>query len=430
MARGSSATRLLALTWLSAALFGVEAAVRRDQAQAPLRGGARASQAEEPQHPPLNIIKLEPKNATVKLFPASYRPGTNADCADDQVSSTLTLPPEVCLSGNYYFDTNVQLVEAPVCRDGSRPYMAVFTRRGCHGERTWYDYGRKVMPACLDKRDWPLNQHGHFAHHGHKIDEASFSHWSLMFYCADLDTAVNADGANVHWQAQPPRYLQNSKGQEAGTLQVFKNKEKCEAGKVAKEEHQEPVQFLNIGAYVDKGKGFLKVAQPAYCPDGSRAQLGLYKDTSCASHSHEGTHDHHAELLDLPDEDMGECIEVGRYQAAAFSCSGLKKMPKATGYLKVDEGTPWWEMIIQAAIVVAILVLIYMVIRLGVGGTGRQLVSNPHLFNLTAKSGLERILTRVLWLDTPAQKNGIEYPWSTEALQEHLKYKREKDGVY
>ncbi len=367
MARRPS-LRALALGWLSCTVVPTQCRSLSDQA--PLHSNdARAD--EKILGEPASSAKPIPRSATIKLYAGSYGSNKYGSCSPSLPAETLSLAPEVCLSGDYYFHTNVALLDAPVCDDGNMPYMAIFKRRGCTGKRTWFDYSRTELPACFNEKKWPLGS-SEFA-------EPSWSHWSMMFYCSHLEAAMATDGAEQHVLARPPSISAASRGAKAGTIRVFESESQCRSGQSVKEESLEAPSYLNLPAYIDLGTGFVSVAEPAFCTDGSRAQLALYKDVSCASHHHGGTHDHDAVVLDVADEDVGHrCVDVKDYTAVAFSCTGEGRLPTAKGFL--DPETSWWTLIVLALVGITAVFLIASLAIIGPGEIRRQIVRAPASF--------------------------------------------------
>ena len=309
------------------------------------------------------------RNATFKLYPGSYKSPKGGSCSAKLPAETMVLPPDVCLSGDYYLSNNVELQRPPVCDDGNMAYMAVFGERGCTGNRTWFDHGRASLPACLDKKTWPL---------GSPQDrESRWSHWSLMFYCADLATALASDGAHEHRAAKPPSIAAHSDVPRDGRFQIFDSRANCESRThVVKDENLGAASYLNLPAYLDDpSKGWVRVAEPAFCADGSRAQFAMYKDVDCASHHHSGTHDHDAVLLDVTDEGGFRCHDVGEYVAVAFSCTGVGKLPAAKHLVVFETRSTWVLVVIILSAALLVGAGAFVCVK-GVGGTLRLLVSS------------------------------------------------------
>ncbi len=345
----------------TAALWGSQEPLRGDDAQSDGPSPGRASS-----------LTPSPRNATLKLYPGGYGSNKHVACSSSFPAESLSLPPDVCLSGDYYFHTNVELLQAPVCDDGSQPYMAIFNRRGCTGNRTWFDHGRSELPTCLDKTKWPLGSS--------ETAERTWSHWSVMFYCSHLAAAMATDGAKEQRIARPPSVTAATRGPKAGTLRVFETQAKCKSGQSAKDEMFEAPSYLNLAAYIDAGTGYVGVSEPAFCTDGSRAQLALYKDVSCASHHHGGTHDHDAVVLDVRDEDLGQrCVDVAEFVAVAFSCTGEDRLPTAIGFADFDLRGSWWSFALFILLGVSAVCLALALATMGAGEMRRQLVSSRHL---------------------------------------------------
>jgi len=363
--------RTVALGWLS--LSAGLTTARSVSHQSPTRNDDTAV----PQKPVLSHQgsqhpKQPPRNATITLYPGSFDPTRQGSCSPSQPSETVSLAADTCLSGDYYLSTNVELVSAPVCHDGHPPYMAVFPRRACTGPRTWYDYGRTELPTCLDVDKWPLRAGRSEVH------DLSWSHWSVMFYCNDLEAAMKADGAPRHVTAHPPD-LRSGAGVrdfKAGRVEVYATEDACRRGMSVKEELLEPGVHFNLPAYVDHGTAWVRVTKPAYCLDGSRAQLAMYGDVSCDSHHHGGTHDHDAEILDITDAEGDRCVEARKYSAVAFSCARGIRLPGPKGRAAQSGGyRSWLTVVFLAILLVGAVFLAAVPVALGFGEMLRLLVS-------------------------------------------------------
>ena len=339
----------------------------------------------DPVAPPSPQSQPIPQNATLKLYPGSYKSPGGGSCSPSLPAETVALAPDVCLSGDYYLSRNVELHSAPVCPDGHAPYLAVFPRRGCTGPRTWFDHARAALPACLDKTAWPLGGAAAAADHD---AAASWSHWSLMFYCADLAAAVAADGAAQHRPARPPSVAAHADAPRDGRFRIFASEKDCRGGQVVvKDERLGAASYLNLPAYLeDPAAGWVRVVEPAFCADGGRAQLAMYKDVDCASHHHSGTHDHDAVLLDVTDEEGFGCHDVGAYVAVAFSCTGVGKLPAAKHVVVFETRSPWVLGIIVLLASCLVGIGAFVCLK-GVTGTPRVLVSRTTRCNRRFAAG-------------------------------------------
>jgi hypothetical protein len=304
------------------------------------------------------------RNGSIRLFPASYHSSKRGSCSPTLPSHTLALPADVCLSGDYYLSTNVELNAAPTCADENPAYLAIFNRRGCTGSRTWLDHTRTSLPTCLDKSKWPLG--------ASDTSSRSWSHWSLMFYCTHLQSAQAADGASVHWAAHPPEVHSAHREPQQGTFQLYACEADCHARKeIVKEEHFEAGSYFNFAAYIDGSKRWVRVSSPAVCADGKRAQLALYGDVGCDTEHYGGTHDHHAVLKDVTDEEAHVCVDVGSYSAVAFSCTGVGKLPEMKGHHHPGTGRSWW---LYGGVVLLVVGAVWFVV-VGLNGVIRIMVS-------------------------------------------------------
>jgi hypothetical protein len=165
-------------------------------------------------------------------------------------------------------------------------------------------------------------------------------------------------------------------------MSIFTTRAACESGTGSvKDEEFEAGSNLNLPAYVDHGSpALVKVQEPAYCSDGSRAQLAFYRDVGCAGgHHHRGTHDHDAVLTDITDEEGQQCHDVTDYMAVAFTCSRLGKMPPHSGHSRTEKAS--WSLVVVSLVVLSILgfSLTGLILARGTDGIVQMLVSQLSL---------------------------------------------------
>lgn len=323
-------------------------------------------------HESPNMTTPSPRNATIRLYPGSYNPykKPTTSCSAGSPFETVSLAAGTCLSGDYYLDRSVAILDAPVCADGSPPYFALFKRRGCTGSKVWYDIGREGLPTCLDTHKWPLG--------ARDSPKKSWSHWSMIFYCSHLEAASRADGADEHREARPPQLTPGAWDSRPGRVHVFTSEAACEARRpVARDEELEAPIYFNLPAYIPRGSGFIRVVEPSFCADGTRARLALHEDVSCEAHGHGGhnhdephDHNHGAKLLDITDEEGDRCIDVKEYTAISFTCSGSAQLPsaKSLGATSQNYGI-WWAL---GILLILMSCLVVMVMTKGVDVTMRM----------------------------------------------------------
>ena len=106
-----------------------------------------------PQIPLGTSNEVNNNNATVELFPAPPRIDDALvleKCSPAELSNTLSLAAEACLSGDYHLSHNLRINTTPTCPNGEVPVLLYYPHRGCTGEPT-YHTGRKG-------HDIPINE--------------------------------------------------------------------------------------------------------------------------------------------------------------------------------------------------------------------------------------------------------------------------------
>lgn len=280
--------------------------------------------------------------ASIKLFAGSYLAGKGAGCSSAAASTEVSLLVGSCLSGDYYLAGNVELSQLPQrlpwCDDvGQQVRLAVFPRRGCVGHAKWHEITaiKDHLPMCLGSTSPLLRDLGD--------NNQGLSHWSMLIDCYDTSSKDELPSPRAHVLATPPSFTSPSGLPQEGKFRVFETLNDCREGRSVKDEWLYPASFLNLPAYVDVGTGYVKVAKPAYCADGRRAQLAMYGSVDCESHHHHHgieTHDHVADIEDVTDESLGDCIDVKAYKAVAFSCTREGGLPTSVKLPSSKEGHP------------------------------------------------------------------------------------------
>jgi hypothetical protein len=125
------------------------------------------------------------RNATVKLYPKTptgYDRYNNPSSRDLQPATALNIPPNTCLSGDYPLSQNLEIVNVPICADGSSSTWSIFSNRGCTGRPR---QGFHAVPMASSS--WPTTPY----------------YWSLIFRCGASSSAqVTSD--IEHLDAVPP----------------------------------------------------------------------------------------------------------------------------------------------------------------------------------------------------------------------------------
>ncbi|KAH9212696.1 hypothetical protein DL95DRAFT_524898 [Leptodontidium sp. 2 PMI_412] len=280
------------------------------------------------------VILGAPRNATIKLFPASltsFRPNLSFGCRES-VFNTISLETDVCLSGDYYLSHNMLITEAPICADGKKSTMAYYHQQGCGGEIKYRsDFNSNGIPEyCL----WG----------GYSPKE-----WSLIFRCDDgterMEDRMSATESmeTRHQIAAPPPAPK--------PLPYFGSfaDEESQDEPVALEEPTDGLVYTHLfpacnGQRVGGNKpmtvpvdrcltihGFgIQFKTPAVCSNGTRAKWARFEDSKCGYGEISSAYG----LIDIKDSDIMKCLSTGTIGAAekvssmSFWCDGFGDVKK------------------------------------------------------------------------------------------------------
>ena len=88
------------------------------------------------------------RNATINLWAEnSATLPESMQCDENSPYKTITLAPEVYLSGDYYVKSNFRITEQPLCPDGRFPIMVFYHSRGCAGDVKYHSKFDDIGPA-------------------------------------------------------------------------------------------------------------------------------------------------------------------------------------------------------------------------------------------------------------------------------------------
>lgn len=258
------------------------------------------------------------RNATVHIYPKiptgyprySYNPGLD----DTRPFDTLNLSPDVCLSGDYPISKNLEIVNVPVCSDGTTAGYSIFSNRRCTGRPTYGNYG--LSSGSMIGSSWPTAPY----------------YWSLIFRCGTSPySPVLGDVKQLN--AEPP--IGPTKGKiQQGSL--FCNPSRDVSGYPVANQQSLAVDTCHTTR--DFG---LRIDEVATCENGTRAQWARFSDNKCKSPMTEDS------LLDINDSDLRKCHALGDWLAhrpngrpnswkvgsMSFHCDGIPEpeddIPKA-----------------------------------------------------------------------------------------------------
>ncbi|TVY75560.1 hypothetical protein LSUE1_G006888 [Lachnellula suecica] len=243
------------------------------------------------------------RNATVKLWAENHlsSPGS-ARCNENAPSNTITLAPEVCLSGDYYLDHNFQITEQPLCPNGEFPVMVFYHSRGCTGDVKYHSTFDNPPPTtCL----W----------------ESSPKYWSMVFRCGVWATLQV--GADHHVAAVPPKPNSSAQSDVAvsGTVLTYLAPA-CNGQRVG---GRKPIT-LPVDKCLSTHGYSLRMTKPAVCANGTRALWARFEGSKCNYGEITNTDG----LLDIDDKDVGLCKDTGNFATAtkkigsmSFWCDGF-----------------------------------------------------------------------------------------------------------
>lgn len=229
---------------------------------------------------PIRLGDCARRNATIKLYPKnptgyprySYNPRSD----DTRPFDTLNLSPDVCLSGDYPISQNLEIVNAPVCSDGSTAVYSIFSNRRCTGRPTYGMYGGSQIGSS-----WPTGPY----------------YWSLIFRCGATPYApVIVDVKQI--DAEPPT------GPTKGTIQQGSFYSCSGTGDGNGVTVQKRQSLVVDTCHTTRDFG-LRIDEVATCKNGTRAQWARFSDDKCQSPMADDS------LIDINDNDLRKCKALG-----------------------------------------------------------------------------------------------------------------------
>jgi hypothetical protein len=229
------------------------------------------------------------RSATINLWAENLATTPKSmECDESSPYNTITLAPEVCLSGDYYLNSNFRITEQPLCPDGKLPIMVFYHNRGCTGDVKYHSKFDDIGPptSCLF--------------------DANPKYWSVIFRCGMWATMER--GADEHVAAVPPMVDSSSQSDVAvgGAVEAYLGP-LCDEFQGGRRERPKTVP-------VDKCLGRLsysiRITKPAVCANGTRALWARFKGDKCDYG--EITYTDGPGLVDIQDSDIGVCQATGR----------------------------------------------------------------------------------------------------------------------
>lgn len=237
-------------------------------------------------------------NATIKLFTAStksHEPIREDSCTG--VFNTVFLPPDSCLSGDYYLSNNFLITQQAICANGRLPVMIYYQARGCAGAMQ-YTSGGAGPEMCV----WSTTQP---------------RYWSMIWRCEKKPDVWYSVGGKSHQVAIPPPAPHPDAPRSAMVVPYLSPKCTWQDG-------NGPITVPVGRCLATPGYG-IQVLEIAVC-ENARAQWARFEDDHCGG----GIVSARYGLVDFADRDLGTCLSMGRHDASwenirsvAFRCNEL-----------------------------------------------------------------------------------------------------------
>lgn len=233
---------------------------------------------------PIRLGDCARRNATVNIYPKNptgyprynYNPGSE----DTRPHDTLNIPPNVCLSGDYPLSQNLEIVNAPICSDGTTATWSIFSNRRCTGRPTTGAYGGSTISSS-----WPVAPY----------------YWSLVFRCgASPYTPLFGDVKQI--DAVPPTGPTKGLIQQGGLYT-------CNGRQDGNGLTINQKQSLAVDTCHTTRDFGLRISEVATCKNGTRAQWARFSDDKCKSPLSEDP------LMDINDNDLRQCKPLGDWVA-------------------------------------------------------------------------------------------------------------------
>lgn len=207
--------------------------------------------------------------ARIFLFePADVSRGdnlTHLDCGATRPSTTVDLPTDTCLWGDYFLVNNFQITQFPHCPGGRAAVAFFYEGTSCTGNPTFRtDQSENGSPRQIINRC---------------LFGSSPKLWSLVFRCANLNSQSIAKGK--FRKAVPPSYetsRANKPTAQGGVLTPYDSTD-CTIYRP-----KQPT-FLDADVCLSVREGYrlgsLHITQPVICGNGKAALAKAYEDDKC-----------------------------------------------------------------------------------------------------------------------------------------------------
>ena len=235
---------------------------------------------------PIHLGDCARRNATVNVYPKNPTTGYprynyNRGADDTQPHDSLNIPPGVCLSGDYPLSRNLEVVNVPICSDGTTATWSLFSSRRCEGTPAHGFYAGSMGAS------WPSAPY----------------YWSLIFRC-NFQPFTPVYGDVKHIDAAPP--LGPTKGLiQQGDLYTCSNNGRQD-GNTLITNQKKSLEVDTCHTTRDYG---LRIDQAATCKNGTRAQWARFSDDKCKTPMSKDP------LVDINDNDVFQCKPLGDWDS-------------------------------------------------------------------------------------------------------------------
>ena len=255
------------------------------------------------------------RNASLQLFAASTEPIQSVNVGGcSGPFNTVSLPPDTCLSGDYYLSYNMIMAQIPICPNGRHPQLLYYDARNCVGT-THYLSGWGVMAPtpCL----WGT----------YTYPQARY--WSMIWRCGYFSFPLGTQppppvpqGADFHQQAIAPPALCPDTPKSAVVIPCSP----CHGSELGKKE----IVVLPTGKCLATPGDGIEILSHGVCENGTRAQWARFEDENCGG----GKISSRYGLVDVPDRYqppdlyLDKCLSTGvqegkKIGSVAFWCDRL-----------------------------------------------------------------------------------------------------------
>ena len=244
------------------------------------------------------------QNASIKLFAASttpVQPTTNDSCTGTAFN-TVSLPADHCLSGDYYLNSNMLIVDEAICRSGQYAISIYYHARNCVG-KIQYTSGGGSPTICI----W-----------NHGIPQPRY--WSMIWRCGGRPDLFYQQGAEHHQVAISPPAPRPDAPRSAVVIPCHPS---ASTGQVVS---TNPNIIVPTGECLATPGCGIQILETAVCENGTRAQWARFEDVRCGG----GVISTKYGLADISDEDVGKCLStrpvgsMGKIRSMAFWCDEIQ----------------------------------------------------------------------------------------------------------